>query len=479
MIVLPRVCRHVPRQHVAHVRLKGINHGSSVTVFRPRVRSPCFLSTTSDTLATTTGNEDVVSAALERISSTSSFPANSKMTETTRRLAHDMLLEDSSDENNKDENSALLWKRRRALAQAITLVESRHPVQQEQAALLLTTVLQSSVASKRQKESFRIGIAGAPGAGKSTFIEALGSYVLGLSGGSRDEDNSSAPDRISNNTNSKSNNGTDVDGSSSSPWTPKQLAVVCVDPSSTVSGGSILGDKTRMDWLSRQPAAYVRPAPAAGSLGGLATHTDDVISCCQAAGYSLVILETVGLGQSEVEVLQSVDMLILMVPPAGGDQLQAFKKGIVEVSDLLIVTKADGTLLPAAKTTAADYNAAMQFLNNVTAGRCRGDGGGGGGAWDRTPVLTISSTTGDGLDVVWNHISDFRRQSIRSGSLETERKRQRRYWMWKNLQQLVKEQTRHNPELQRIAQSLQYQLDGGQMTPRIAAAHLLDSLVMK
>ena len=342
-----------------------------------------------------------------------------------------------------------IWKRRQALSKAITLAESRAPDKQQEAAYLLTHLLEH----KNRPSSFRLGIAGAPGAGKSTFIECFGKYLLGLR-----EDNA---------TKKTSNDATNT--TDSSLWTPSQLAVVCVDPSSVATGGSILGDKTRMTELSRHSRAYVRPAPAAGALGGLAAYTDDVVRLCQTAGYDLVLVETVGLGQSEIEVAESVDMLLLLVPPGGGDDLQGVKKGIIEVADMLLVTKADGSLMSTAKHTAADYRGAMQFVR--TTGRPEG--------WERPPVLMVSSVTGDGVAKVWEHVCRYRQEMMESGLLYAKRRKQGRYWMWRNFQNLVQERTKNDPDLKQLALELQERLDSGRMTPRVAAKDLLESLVSK
>lgn len=347
-----------------------------------------------------------------------------KLTEETRQLAIDLL--------NTSDNP---WQHRRALSKAITLAESRNPIKQEQAALLLTSMLHQPKALERRRKSFRVGIAGAPGAGKSTFIEAFGMYVL-------------------------DNNHADSD------WSPEKLAVVCVDPSGK-TGGSILGDKARMTQLSRHENAFVRPAPAAGALGGLSTYTDDVVALCQVADYDLVMVETVGLGQSEVEVEETVDMLILLVPPGGGDELQGVKKGILEVANLLAVTKADGNLMSAAKRTAADYRGAMQFLRMIgpTTADCQ-----------KPDVLLVSSELGNGLGEVWNRVCNYRRHMIETGLLTAKRQSQAHYWMWKNLQNLVKLRTEQDENLTVKAKHLQIQLDSGQLTPRVAAAQLLDFL---
>jgi len=250
---------------------------------------------------------------------------SSEMTTRTRELAEAILLPDGADEG-------LVMKRRLALSRAITLIESQSPLHMRQADLLLNHVVRSrssiihntddedetakyykSLLDEEKKRSFRVGIAGPPGSGKSSFIEAFGKFIL-------DEQELPLEQECS--------------------YRPNKLAVVCIDPSSTITGGSILGDKTRMMDLSRHPKAFVRPSPSKGVLGGLSSYTNDVVTLCQAAGYDLVLVETVGLGQSEVDVSKGVDMLVLMVSPGGGDGLQGAKKGILEVSDMLIVNKA-------------------------------------------------------------------------------------------------------------------------------------------
>lgn len=299
------------------------------------------------------------------------------------------------------------WRRRRALARAITLVENTNHVESDLWKLL-----------PPRTPPFRLGFAGPPGAGKSTFIEALGLHVL-----------QEQPDL--------------------------DLAVLCIDPTSPRSGGSILGDQTRMTELSKK--AYVRASP--GTVGGLAPQTDDVIQVCGRAGYEHVWVETVGLGQSEVEIRQCVDMLLLMVPPGGGDELQGMKKGILEVADAVVVTKSDvGNL---ARQTAADYKAAMPFNTAKTR------------LWERPPVLLASAYTKDGLDTVWEHVTRFQKELHESGELEARRHEQQTYWMWKHLQRLVQE--RMHDKLQTPAQTLEAQVHQGVLPPRVAAHQLLDS----
>ena len=252
--------------------------------------------------------------------------------------------------------------------------------------------------------------------------------------------------------------------------------MVCIDPSSPRTGGSILGDKTRMTALSADPRALVRPAPAQGVLGGLAPRTDDVVRLLSQQ-YPLTIVETVGLGQSEVEVTESVDMLVLAVPPGGGDQLQGVKKGIAEVADMIVVTKADGNLLPAAKRTQQDYRGAMNFLHGVTAHIMDVGVSGSNSRAHPTEVLLASATKGEGLDKIWNSICKFRKAQIDSGELTRRRREQGRYWMWKTLESAVLEHTEKDPILRQAADRLLQQLDSGNIPPRVAATELLQHFV--
>jgi LAO/AO transport system kinase len=282
------------------------------------------------------------------------------------------------------------------------------------------------------------------GAGKSTLIEALGKHILGLSDNGNDN---------------KSDNASDE-----TIWVPEKLAVLCIDPSSVRSGGSILGDKTRMQELSRHPRSYVRPAPTSGMLGGLSEASPEIITLCQVGGYDLTIVETVGVGQSEIELEECVDCMVLALPPAGGDSLQGAKKGIMEACHLIIVTKADGNLLPAAKATAADYKGALPFLDTYNTKE------------DRPKVLLVSSANGNGLKELWEEICNFRRHRMETGKLEERRKEQATYWMWKHLQTLVLRRTKEDAVLRVKAEELNKKLAAGRMTPRLAAEELLQSL---
>jgi LAO/AO transport system kinase len=288
--------------------------------------------------------------------------------------------------------------------------------------------------------------------GKSTLIEALGTYIL--------DDLPKKDDK-------------------SLDYRPNKLAVVCIDPSSSISGGSILGDKTRMTELSRHDRSFVRPSATSGVVGGLSAYTDDVVSTCLAAGYPLTLVETVGLGQSEIEVAQSVDMLLLLLPPGGGDELQGVKKGIVEVSDMFVVTKADGNLSAAAKSTAASYRAALTFLNPSVgmSAMCTANTGTSSLRIWRPPVILTSSATCQGLDTLWGHVCQYRNHLMETGMLESQRQKQRQYWMWKHFQKLVQDKTHQDPRLANTARQLEASLEQHEMTPRVAATLLLAGLL--
>eukprot|EP01083_Nonionella_stella_P061133 159381_1 len=348
--------------------------------------------------------------------------------------------------NDDDCNSNEGMHRRYALSKAITLIESKSPLHREKADLLLNEIFtarqqQQNSSSTKASNSFRVGITGPPGAGKSSFIEAFGQYLLdelpkiSASGGKDEEAADERPDKV---------------------------AVICIDPSSVISGGSILGDKTRMTELSRHQSAYVRPSPSKGVLGGLSSYTNECCSLCEAAGYDLILVETVGLGQSEVDVSQVCDMIILMVPPGGGDNLQGAKKGILEVSDMLLVNKADGNLLHAARTTATEYKAASSFFRPRTEG------------WPKPPVLLASSETPSGMAEIWTEICRFRKTIHSNGDYKKKRMQQRRYWLWRHVQELIERRFHHDELLKSAAVEIEHDLDLGSITPRRAAAKLLE-----
>ncbi len=261
---------------------------------------------------------------------------------------------------------------RRALARAITLVESARPDHREDAEALLEKAL------KTGRQALRVGLSGTPGVGKSTFIEAFGMHLVAAG---------------------------------------LRIAVLAVDPSSTRTGGSILGDKTRMEQLTRHPNAYIRPSPSQSELGGVARRTRDAIALCEAAGFDLVVIETVGVGQSETLVADMSDIFVLLLAPAGGDELQGVKRGIMEIADLILVNKADGDLAPAAKRTAADYAGALRLM------RARPED-----PPDWPKVELVSALTGVGMDTAWALMRALTDARKASGVWSQRRAAQARGW---------------------------------------------------
>jgi LAO/AO transport system kinase len=304
---------------------------------------------------------------------------------------------------------------RRALARAITLIESRRPEHQEQAENLLGRLLPAT------GQAIRLGISGAPGAGKSTFIEALGALVLEQG---------------------------------------HRIAVLAVDPSSRRSGGSILGDKTRMQRLAQAPDAFVRPSPAGGTLGGVTRRTREAALACEAAGFDLIVIETVGVGQSETAVADMVDDFLLLLAPGGGDELQGIKRGIVELADLVVVTKADGDLLPAARRVKADYAAALHLLRPASA------------AW--TPeVLMCSALHGEGITEVWQTVRRHHAALDQAGELAAKRARQRQSWLWAEVNEALLEALRSDPATAATLVEVEGAVRAGQLLPPEAARQLI------
>jgi len=306
---------------------------------------------------------------------------------------------------------------RRALARAITLVESTRTDHREEAEALLAEVL------PRTGAAIRIGISGAPGAGKSTFIEALGLHVVAKG---------------------------------------HRVAVLAVDPSSTRSGGSILGDKTRMEQLTRSPQAFVRPSPTRGTLGGVARRTREALLLCEAAGFDTVFVETVGVGQSEVAVAAMVDMFLVLVAPAGGDELQGLKRGIMELADLVVVNKADGDLAAAAAATASDYASALHLLRPRTA------------EWFAR-VLTCSAVEGTGVDDVWGAVDEFR--AACADELPGRRAEQARDWLWSEITESLTDALRADPAVADLTRRLEADVAAGTITPTAAARAILTAFL--
>ena len=304
---------------------------------------------------------------------------------------------------------------RRALAQAITLVESTRADHREQAEALLADLL------PKTGTSIRIGISGVPGVGKSTFIEALGAHVTELG---------------------------------------HRIAILAVDPSSPKSGGSILGDKTRMEELSRNPGAYIRPSPSGGTLGGVAGRTRESMLLCEAAGYDVIVVETVGVGQSETAVADLVDLFLLLLVPGGGDDLQGMKKGIVELADLIVVNKADGDFVKAANRAASDYRLALGLLKPAHPD------------WV-PPVKQVSSLKRQGVDEVWSTIGEFKDLMSGNGALEDRRAEQALAWMWSEISETLISSFKRDGAVKDELSKLEGNVRAGQITPQAGAKALL------
>ena len=309
----------------------------------------------------------------------------------------------------------MLAGERRALARAITLVESSRDDHRADAEALLSEILPHS------GQAVRLGITGVPGVGKSTFIEAFGLHLI-------------------------------EEG--------HRIAVLAVDPTSRRSQGSILGDKTRMEELSRTPQAFIRPSPAGRTLGGVARRTREAMLVCEAAGFDVVIVETVGVGQSETAVAEMVDMFLLLLQPGAGDELQGFKRGIMELADLIVVNKADGDLAAAAERAAAEYRGALQFLRPATR------------SW-RPEVLKCSALTGEGIPGVWDAIGRYRKALGETGELAEKRAGQALDWMWAELGESLLGALRAHAGVAAQLPALEAEVRAGRLTPTLAAERLL------
>jgi LAO/AO transport system kinase len=306
---------------------------------------------------------------------------------------------------------------RRALAQSITLVESTRPDHRSDAAALLDAALAHTGGA------IRLGITGTPGAGKSTFIEELGSHVTAAG---------------------------------------HRLAVLAVDPSSRRSGGSILGDKTRMERLARDPHAFIRPSPSRGSLGGVARRTREAALLCEAAGFDVIVVETVGVGQSEVAVADMVDCFCLIAAPGAGDELQGIKRGIIELADIVVVNKADGDLLPAAQRAMADYRQAVHLLRPKHPG------------WE-VPVLATSALQGAGVDEVWTAVEKLVAHLRADDSLEQLRAAQAVAWMWDEIRERIVESFRQDPRVATRWSDTEEAVRASRLSPTTAARRLLQA----
>lgn len=310
---------------------------------------------------------------------------------------------------------------RRALAQAITLTESTRQDHRQAAGELLQKVLPHA------GHAIRLGISGVPGVGKSTFIEALGNHVI-------DEGH--------------------------------RVAVLTVDPSSAISGGSILGDKTRMETLSRRPEAYIRPSPAGNTLGGVARRSREALILCEAAGFDVVFVETVGVGQSETRVADMTDMFLLLQLPGGGDELQGIKRGIMELADLILINKADDNLLQLARRSAADYRSALRLLHPRTED------------W-KVQVQTCSARDGAGVSDAWDVVLKHRKVIEASGQLNQVRAEQARGWMWSEVSESLIAALKNDAVVREHVAALEDATGDGRIPPSVAAGQLLDIFLGK
>ena len=310
---------------------------------------------------------------------------------------------------------ALINGNRRALAKAITLVESKLDDHRQRAQLILEELLPHT------GKSIRIGITGIPGVGKSTFIETFGLYLIAQG---------------------------------------KKVAVLAVDPSSPLAGGSILGDKTRMEELSRSEAAFIRPSPSEGALGGVAQKTRETMLLCEAAGYDVILVETVGVGQSEYEVASMVDFFMVLMLPNAGDELQGIKRGIMELADALVINKADGESLNLAAQTRSHYESAMHLLRHTS-------------FW--TPrVLTCSAREKENIESIWGMISDYQIDAKNNNAFYQKRARQNQEWMDKLLNEMLYMKLRQNPEVKKQLPLLRQKVINGETTPYLAALSIIE-----
>jgi len=310
---------------------------------------------------------------------------------------------------------------RRSLAQAITLIESTRSEDREAAIQLLDLL------TPHAGQSIRIGISGVPGVGKSTFIENFGNHIIDQG---------------------------------------HQIAVLAVDPSSAISGGSILGDKTRMETLSKHIKAYIRPSPAGRTLGGVTRHTRETICVVEAAGFDVVLVETVGVGQSEIAVAAMTDIFMLMLLPGGGDELQGIKRGIIELADLVVVNKADGDLAAAAGRSAADYRSALSFLHPRHPD------------WE-VPVETCSALENKGLDKIWQIVERYRKTMSTNGEFEKSRAAQAKAWLWSETAETLLDTLKGSPIVHEQITELEEAVTIGKTSPWVAAHRLVKTFLQK
>ena len=307
---------------------------------------------------------------------------------------------------------------RAVIARAITLIESRRNDHQKAALRLVQELLPST------GKAIRVGITGAPGVGKSTTIDALGTFLTGKD---------------------------------------HKVAVLAVDPSSARSGGSILADKTRMPRLSGDANAFVRPSPSSGTLGGVAAKTRESMLICEAAGFDVLLVETIGTGQSETMVANMTDFFLVLMLPGAGDELQGLKKGVIEIADMLAINKADGDNINRAKAAAAEYRGALQILNPRSPN------------WS-TPVVTYSALTGAGIAELWDTVLEHRERMIKAGELEARRREQQVKWMWAMLEERVFARLKSDPILKAKLPRIEAAVAAGRMSAVLAVEEIAVAL---
>jgi LAO/AO transport system kinase len=307
---------------------------------------------------------------------------------------------------------------RAVLSRAITLIESKRADHRRSAAALMQALVGTT------GKAVRVGITGAPGVGKSTTIDALGTMLTKQG---------------------------------------RKVAVLAVDPSSRRTGGSILADKTRMARLANDANAFIRPSPASGTLGGVAARTRETMLLCEAAGYDVVLVETIGVGQSEIAVADMTDFFLLLMLPGAGDELQGLKKGVVELADMIAVNKADGDNVPRAKAAAAEYRAALHILTPRSAN------------WS-PPVVTYSALTGEGVAALWAHILHHREKLTAAGELASRRAEQQVKWMWAMLEERLFAPLRSDRSIKAALTSIEAEVAAGTLAPAAAVDKIVGML---
>ncbi|MDJ0931768.1 methylmalonyl Co-A mutase-associated GTPase MeaB [Breoghania sp.] len=324
----------------------------------------------------------------------------------------------SDDARIKDLADGLMAGNRAKLARAITLVESKKPAHRKQAEALLQAILPET------GKAHRIGITGVPGVGKSTTIDTLGSNLTEVG---------------------------------------RKVAVLAVDPSSSVTGGSILSDKTRMARLTVDRNAFIRPSPSSGTLGGVAAKTRETMLLCEAAGFDVILVETVGIGQSETTVAQMVDFFLVLMLPGAGDELQGIKKGVLELADMIAVNKADGDGADRAKAAASEYRAALHILAPRSS------------VW-APPVVTISGLANEGLSELWSEIERHRRLTTQSDEFASTRAHQQVAWLWAMLETRLMEAMKTNPKVANILPDLERDVRDGHLAASAAVGRIAEAM---